>query len=124
MTVTAASFRVNFPEFVDTSKYPDSMVNFWLAFMAKLLVPDRWADIIDEGLQLSLAHQLTIAYRNTLGAPGGVLAPQSAKAVDKVSASYDTKAVTLENAGHWNGSSYGLQFYQLLRMVGMGVIQL
>lgn len=124
MTVTAAQFRADFPEFADTSKFPDSMVNFWLGLAVKLLISDRWADILDEGTELMVAHECTIAYRNTLGAPGGVLAPQASKAVDKVSVSYDISAVRLDNAGHWGGTSYGMQFFQLMRIVGAGPVQL
>lgn len=31
MTVTAATFRVDFPEFADTNKYPNTTINYWLA---------------------------------------------------------------------------------------------
>lgn len=119
MTVTPAILRTNFPEFEDTAIYPDVVVQFWLGYAIKMLPECRWGDVLDEGVQLMTAHQLVLAAR-----AGAIAAPQSAKAVDKVSVSYDTGAVTIENAGHWNGTSYGIQFYMLARMMGAGPIQL
>lgn len=124
MTVTVTSFRATFPEFSDIVKYPDSGVTFWLTFAGKLLDPCRWYDVLDEATMFFIAHQLALASKNVNGNVGGVVAPLSAKAVDKVSASYDTSAVKLENAGHWGGTSYGLQFLQLVRMFGAGPMQL
>jgi hypothetical protein len=124
MTVDAVKFRADFPEFADTATYPDSMVAFWLSFALRMLPADRWADLIDHGVELMTAHQLALAARAGKGAPGAILAPQTAKSVDKVSVSYDTGAVRLENAGHWAGTSYGMQFLQLARMIGAGGMQL
>jgi hypothetical protein len=53
-----------------------------------------------------------------------VAGPIASKSVGGVSISYDVGAVTIENAGHWNGSQYGIQFYQLAMIVGAGVTQL
>lgn len=124
MTVTAAQFRLDFPEFADTVKYPDPMVTFWLNYAALMLNADRWATALNFGIELMTAHQVALAARNLTGTPGAILAPQSAKSVDKVAVSYDTSAVRLENAGHWNGTSYGIQFIQLARMMGAGGMQL
>lgn len=123
MTVDAAKFRADFPEFADESKYPPAMVDFWLGFAAKLLISDRWADVLDYGLELMTAHNLTVAKRNE-ATPGAIAAPVASKSVDKVSISYDTSAIKLENAGHWGATSYGIQFLQLARMVGAGGVQL
>lgn len=123
MTVTAAKFRADFPEFASTVSYPDSMVNFWLGFAAKLLLSDRWADMLDYGIELMTAHNVVIAKRNA-ATPGAIAAPVASKSVDKVSVSYNTNAIVLENAGHWGGTTYGIQFLQLARMVGSGGMQL
>lgn len=123
MAVDAAKLRADFPEFANTATYPDAMVAFWLAFAARMLPADRWADLIDTGVELMTAHQLVLAARAGKGA-GAIVAPQTAKSVDKVSVSYDTGAVRLENAGHWAGTSYGMQFLQLARMIGAGGMQL
>lgn len=121
--MNVAQFRADFPEFADTVKYPDGSVNFWLTFMGKLLNAARWADLLDMGLELATAHHLIINAKNQKSA-GGILAPISSKSVDTVSVSFDTKAVTLENAGHWATTNYGQRFWQLLMMAGAGGVQL
>lgn len=125
----ANQFRQDFPEFADATKYPDSAVNFWLSIAIKTLPEDRWCDYLNMGLELFVAHNLTLAAQSQAvasvgGAPGQVKGPLSSKAVDKVSAGYDSGAVTLTDGGFFNLTTYGIQFLQLARMVGSGGIQL
>ncbi|MCS3839395.1 hypothetical protein HNR03_004006 [Pseudomonas sp. JAI111] len=125
----ATQFRTDFPEFADTTKYPDSAVNLWLNLGQKTLNPDRWCDYLDIGLELFVAHNLTIAAGNQLaaavgGAGGQVKGPLTSKSVDKVSAGYDTGAVALQDGGFFNLTTYGIQYLQFARMVGTGGIQL
>lgn len=125
----AATFRQDFPEFADPLAYPDGSVNFYLGLGEMLLPADRWGDTLDYGLELFTAHHLSISSRNEQtaaagGTPGVVTGPQSSKAVDKVSVSYDTQAVSLTDGGFWNMSSYGVRFLQLARMIGAGGYQL
>lgn len=132
MTVTAVTFRVDFPEFGTTpgsGAYTDARINFWLSIGTLLLNSTRWGDLLDHGMELFIAHHLTMDATNqkaaaTGGNIGQTSGPLASKAVDKVSASYTTGEVTLETAGHWNLTTYGLQFYALLRIVGAGGIQL
>jgi len=125
----AARFRTDFPEFSDTTNYPDSAVNLWLNLGEKTLAPDRWCDYLDLGLELFIAHNLAIAAGNQLaaavgGAPGQVKGPLTSKSVDKVSAGYDSGAVALQDGGFFNLTTYGIRYLQLARMVGTGGIQL
>lgn len=125
----APTFRQDFPEFADTTAYPNGTVNFYLGLGVKLLPADRWQDVLDYGLELFTAHHLAIATRDQQtaaigGVPGVMTGPQTSKTVDKVSVSYDTNAATYEDAGFWNMSSYGVRFWQLARMVGAGGVQL
>lgn len=125
MTVTVAQFRADFPEFADTSKYPDASVAFWLNVAVTRLNPTRWADMLDMGTELFIAHQVVLSARNArANTPGATVAPIASKSVDKVSVSYDTSAVRLDNAGHWAATNYGQQFWQLLQMAGAGGVQL
>lgn len=124
-----ATFRQQFTEFADTVKYPDPLVTFWLDVVTRMLRSDRWADLLDVGLGLALAHHLVLAVRdqNTAQAgkvPGTVLGMQTAKSVDTVSVSYDVSAVTNEGGGFWNMTSYGVRFLGMARMVGSGGYQL
>lgn len=125
----AATFRQDFPEFANVSDYPDAQVNLWLMTGAMLLPADRWDELLNIGLELYTAHHLALGRRDQAasdagGVPGTVNGPQTAKSVDKVSASYDTGAVTLDSAGFWNLTTYGIRLLGLSRMVGAGGIQL
>lgn len=129
MAATPAGLRAAFPEFANESNYPDSMLLFWITFCGRMLDPQKLDDALDDATYLAAAHQAILARRAVIvsesgGTPGAVVAPQSAKSVDNVSASYDTKAVTIENVGHWAGTQYGLQFCQIIRVYGAGVCQL
>ena len=127
--MTPATFRANFPEFSCTQDYPDSTIEFWFTVADGLLNPERWANLYEYGTQLIVAHHLAIASRDQQaahsgGIPGTVQGVQSSKSVDKVSVSYDTKAVTNENEAFWNMTTYGIRLSHLSRMVGAGGVQL
>lgn len=130
MAVTNADFRENFPEFTDTAVYPEAQLTFWRMFAERLLYNQaRWADMLDYAIQLVMAHGLTLAARNAAaaaggGSPGSVQGAVSSKSVGGVSVSYDTSAATLDNGGYWNLTSYGVLFWQLANMVGIGGFQL
>lgn len=124
----AATFRTDFPEFADTTAYPDATVNFWLGVGVLRLNPTRWVDLLDFGLELFTAHQLVIAKQNTDaavfgGVPGTNTGAVSAESVDKVSVAYDVNIASEADAGYWNLSTYGTQFINLARMAGMGGIE-
>ena len=121
MTVTPSSFRAEFPSFSDVTAYPDAQIQFWLTAAGNLLPSDRWDTLLDTGTALFAAHQLTIMKP---GSSGAIVGPVNSKAVGPVSVGYDTSKITLDDAGHWNGSVYGLQFYQLARMMGAGGMQI
>jgi hypothetical protein len=48
----------------------------------------------------------------------------TSKSVDKVSMGYDSSATLNPDAGFWNNSRYGSEFYQLILMFGAGGRQL
>ena len=129
MTVAPADFRASFPEFTDTSAYPDSQIAFWLGTAANLVSEARWGDIYSLGIQLFTAHNLVIAKRRQKAAAGSAIPGVSAgvlssKSVDKVSASYDTTSGTIANGGAWNLTDYGVQYLQLAQLVGAGGLQI
>lgn len=129
MAVTPAQLRADFIEFASTANYPDATINFWLTVAGKLLRPTVWTDMLDTATELFVCHQLVLARRNvataaTGGVPGQLTGSLSAKAVDKVSASYDASGIKLTDGGYWNLTTYGVQFLQLARMFGAGGVQL
>lgn len=125
----AAKFRADFPEFADAAQYPDEQVNFWLGFWILMLRPQRWGEALSYRLELFAAHNLAL-WRQDMnaarkgGVPGLSTGAKSAKAVDKVSVSYDQNVGLVEGAGHWNLTTYGKHFIQMARMMGAGGIQL
>ncbi|HEM7888476.1 DUF4054 domain-containing protein [Burkholderia cepacia] len=124
-----AQFRQSFPEFNDTTTYPDSLVQFWMTVAVSLVNADRWGELTDLGVALVTAHHLALALKDRKtaavgGVPGQVTGPQSSKAVDKVSASYNTEAVAIKDGGFWNATMYGVRYLSLAQMMGSGGIQL
>jgi hypothetical protein len=125
MVQTVAAFRAMWPEFGDTSVYPDVAVTTFLGLGYDFLNPEKWRSALDFGVGLYTAHQLAIraqavAAANVGGVPGtqgGVLA---SKAVDKVSAGYDVAAGTYEGAGYWNRTTYGVRLWDMVLMFGAG----
>ncbi|AJY13231.1 DUF4054 domain-containing protein [Burkholderia dolosa] len=124
-----AQFRQAFSEFNDTTTYPDALVQFWMTVAVSLVNADRWGDLTDLGIALVTAHHLALAVKDQKmaavgGVPGQVSGPQSSKAVDKVSASYDTAAVAIKDGGFWNATMYGVRYLSLAMMMGAGGMQL
>ena len=127
--MTPEQFRSDFPEFADTTKYSDASIAFQLTIATSLVNPCRWGVLTDQGIELCAAHFLVLARRDEAtaevgGIPGQVTGPLSSKAVDKVGASYDTGAATIDDAGMWNLTTYGVRFLTLARMMGAGGMQL
>lgn len=125
-TITADEFRGNFTVFDDSSKYPDLEIDFWMGLAEKLHSADRWGELLPYGLQLFVAHYLSVDAASKL-APGGVLGQIvgaiTSASVDKVSYSRDASAASDPAAGHWNLSSFGVRWRSLSRMVGTGPVQ-
>lgn len=127
MAVTPASFRQNYPEF-SQAVYPDPAVNYYLVIAGKLLNERRWLDMIDVATELFVAHHLVLERQAQKAAATGAVPGQNSgalasKAVGPVNASYDTNAGIEEGAGHWNLTTYGTRFMNLVRMFGAGPIQ-
>ncbi|MDD1789095.1 MAG: DUF4054 domain-containing protein [Paraburkholderia tropica] len=121
-------FRQTFPEFGDASVFPDAVVQIWLTVAVSLVNPLRWMELTDIGIGLVTAHHLALSLRDQKtaavgGVPGQVTGPQTSKSVDKVSASQDTAAVTLDGAGFWNSTMYGVRYYTLALSMGAGGLQ-
>lgn len=118
-------FRSMFPEFADEQKYPDIMLDTWSAVAVTQLNENRWGDLYNQGIRLYTAHNIVLSRKNLVAAekgkdPGGQSGILSSKSVGDVSGSYDTHAVTFENAGNFNLTTYGRDFWQLAQIVGMG----
>ncbi len=128
MTVTVATFRANFPEFASDTTYPDTEVEFWLGLALLLHDAGRWGNLLDYGVQLFIAHNLSLQAQSAAAsgggqAPGQIQGPLTSASVDKVSYSRDPGAAMDPANGHWNLSTYGLRYIRLVRMIGAGPLQ-
>jgi hypothetical protein len=120
-----ATFRINFPEFASETDYPDATINFWAEVGDSLLNIRRWGDRRTFGLQLFVAHKIALAKQDKNNATGGGVPGtgtglQSSQSAGPISESIDTQTGSMQNAGNWNLTTYGVQFFQLSELVGMG----
>jgi uncharacterized protein DUF4054 len=128
VSVDIATFRMDYPEFSSTTAYPDSGVTYWLKIAGLLLNTSRWQDMLDVGTELFVAHNLVLERQANKSAangaaPGVSTGPVSSKTVGPVTQAYDTTAAIEPDAGHWNLTTYGTRFINLVRMFGAGPIQ-
>ena len=118
-------FRLDFPEFADTTKYTDAMLTFWAGVGDLLLNVIRWADLRPTGMALFVAHNIILQAQHVEnaaagGVPGtgnGLIASESA---GPLSVSVDNNATVEEKGGNYNLTVYGTQFIRLSNIVGMG----
>lgn len=122
-------FRQAFPEFADTTLYPDTMLNFWATIAEKMVPQCVWKNLWTQGVNLYVAHKLVLAGQNSkIGKNGGVPGTSggvpNTKTVGSVTVGYDSTATSEKDAGWWNLTNYGKQFIRLARIFGAGAIQL
>lgn len=127
--ISESSFRETMPMFADAAVYPQHQFNFYLKLGLKLLNERRWDDLLDDGLTFFIAHYLTLYKRSMAAAAiggdaGKILGNETAKSVDSISKSMDVSGVLITDAGHWNQTAFGVQFYQLAQIIGAGGVQL
>lgn len=126
---TVQQFRTDFPEFTDITRYPDSSVTFYLSQADNLLDQARFGDQFVYLAELFTAHYTELRGRRSAQAAlggvnssgGGIL---TSKSVDKVSASYDVSGIINPDAGFWNNTDYGREFFWWWEMAGAGGRQL
>jgi hypothetical protein len=125
MAFDTAQFRLNFPEFSDIVRYPDSQIDFWVSVGEICLIQPRWRELYDQGISLFVAHNVVLAAQNKAatdagGAPGQGAGPKQSKSVGSASVSYNIQLIAETNAGEWNATNYGRQLIRLARMLGVG----
>lgn len=117
--MTAADFLSTFPEFNDPVVYPVPRINFWLSIAMQVVSQKRWGTLYSQGLALYTAHSITID-----GMRGVVEGLDTTQSVDGVSYTTDIASITNKDAGYFNKSWYGIQYYTLAQQLGAGPIQL
>ena len=125
MTITPSGLRAIYPEFNDPAKYQDAAVQFWLNQAYSNMNAIRWANNLDLGAMLFTCHQLAIGQRRAQaaargGVPGAPVGVMTSKGVGPASASYDVQSITEADAGYFNSTDYGIQYYNLMMQAGSG----
>jgi hypothetical protein len=143
MTVSAASFVQSYPEFSNTTTFPVSSINYWIAIAGLMLTNTvRWGlgsatasspptTRLDFATELFVAHNLSLEAQATPSAaalaagatPGLTPGILSSKSVGPVSAGYDTSAGINPDDGQWNLTIYGIRFIRLAKASALGPIQ-
>lgn len=127
-----ATFRGVFPEFGDTTAYPDARIAFALQEASLRLLPQIWGELRDSGIAYYVAHRLALAgatkaatssggqaSTGVLPAPGIV----TSKAVGSVSKSMDVSVGSVDGAGDFNLTLYGREYASLAATIAVGVMQ-
>jgi hypothetical protein len=122
-------FRTQFPEFADSVKYPTQMIEFWAGLAEAQVRQSVWKTQWTMGVSLYTAHEITIAAQAALtgklgGTPGTFGGIANTKTVGSVTVGYDSQSTSEKDAGWYNKTTYGQQFYRLARLFGAGGIQL
>ncbi len=128
--ITVEIFRRMFRAFRDVEDYPDMNVQLYVDLASRLLLPPVWRDqaLLARCQGLFAAHFLVLDKRDENaaeagGVPGNASGVVASKSVGSVSVSYDLASGMEMNAGHWNTTTYGRQFYRWVRLVGAGPAQ-
>ncbi|MDB5448417.1 MAG: putative bacteriophage protein [Phenylobacterium sp.] len=124
MTIAYSDFIGRFPEFGNATTFPQANIDPWIADGYAQLSPTRFGGRLDLAVMLFAAHNVVLGAREAAsaaagGIPGEVKGPVASKSVDKVSVSY-TDAASIDGAGAWNLTTYGLRLYKMFRAVGAG----
>jgi len=125
MSFTITQFRIDFPEFVDDTIYNNAIITYWSNLAIKLISESRWGSVYIDGVNLFVAHNITLQAQDIKtasggGVPGSVGGATTSKSVGQVSKSYDTTSTAIKNGGDWNATSYGRRYLNLARMFGVG----
>lgn len=126
---TVSDFRRDFPQFSDATKYPDAVIQFRLNLADMLIDGSAMGDMFRYLAELFVAHYMVLNAADTTagvlgGAGGATSGVVASKSVDKVSVSYDNSSTLNADAGFWNFSRYGAEFWQILQLFGYGGVQL
>lgn len=118
MSITAAEFKIRFPEFVSES---ETRIDMFIEDAVVVLNEAYWGAKYNLGLYYYTAHILVLANRTDSGNVGSV-APVSGRSVDGASVSYSTgNMATGGNDGDaWlNSTQYGQRYIALRKNLGV-----
>ena len=109
--MTVVEFKIKYPDFAVS----DDDIQNQLDLFALLYQTD-FGDLGDYLAGLYVAHQLTVFNVNTGSAPSGVITDRS---VSEMSWKYKNSSSS-DKAGDFASTKYGLEFYRVSSMFGLG----
>jgi len=123
--MTVGEFLAIFPEFNDPAKYPPARIQMYLTLAGTRVSECMWGDVYSTGLALFAAHYLA-TLGSAVGATGAgsVTGEVASKKVGDVQVTYATTSNRSNDAGWWNSTMYGRQWWDLFSSFGAGVVQL
>lgn len=127
---TVEEFRADYPEFDDTAIYPNATIARYLNRADRNLDQNVFGTDFVDLAELFTAHYTELSGRIQSAGKSGVVNSSrgagilTSKSIDKVSGSYDVSGIVDPEAGFWNNTNYGREFYWLWSMFGMGGRQL
>jgi len=115
MTISVTDFRVRFPEFSDTTEYPDARIEMFIEDSADLYIGTdelRWGGKYDKAQAFLSAHLLTVGTGSEAGDSGAKVGPIQSKTAGGVSVTRAVAASTSrsDNDEFLMTTVYGQQF--------------
>ena len=123
-------FRKEFPEFSNTDRFTNAMIDMWSGIADSMLNVNRWGDLLETGIKLFVAHNIAVQAQNVAmsvvpgGVPGQGAGLMSNQGAGSVSVGIDTQATILDQGGKYNLTHYGVQFLKIGRILSAGGLQL
>ena len=120
---TIPDFLNAFPEFSNANAYPAGRITFWLGTAQNMINQRLWGVMYTQGIFLLTAHYLTLDAINRNQAsdgaiPGTTDGLDTGQHTDVESYTLDVSSITMEGAGMFNKTSYGIQYWQLAKWRG------
>ena len=128
-----AQFRINFPEFADIVRFPDSMLDTYSSVGECLISDKRLGACYTYAIQLFTAHHVALAEQSLASSQGGGTTASIGGDATVASKSIAGKSISFHNnaalsstagAGQYNITKYGVQYTDLLKKFGRGAMVL
>lgn len=111
--MTPEEFLIKYPDFAVSTDEIQNQIDLFA-----LLYQTDFGDLEDYLIGLYVAHQLTVFTVNTGSSPNGIITDRS---ITDMSWKYKTSSST-DKAGDFGSTKYGLEFYRVVKMFGLGPI--
>lgn len=127
--ITISEFRAAMPALADPEIYPDETLRDCIDMGYIQLDYARYGELHPLVQRLYVAHFAVLEAQDMRQANAGRLPGQTSgmiasKSLGGASISYDIASTNEDGGGHWNTTIYGKRLLRLIRMAGMGGVQI